>query len=55
MQCEHEHYAELRSIKKLGHAEENDDAEMQVEHEREERENLRRQLKLELAWLEAEK
>ena len=31
MQYEHEHYAELRSIKKLGHSEENDDDEMQIE------------------------
>ena len=44
MQYEKQNYAEVRSIKRLGHAYENDDAEMQIEHEREERENLRRQL-----------
>ena len=38
MQCEHQHYAEVRSLKKLGHAEENDDADMQIEDEREARE-----------------
>ena len=55
MQCEHQHYAELRSIKKLGHYTENDDAEMLIEHEREEREKNRRQLRQELAQLKAEK
>ena len=57
MQYEHQHYAELRSIKKLGYwlPNVNDEAEMQIEDEREEREKHRCQLKQELAQLLAQK
>ena len=53
MQFEHQNYAEVRSLKKLGHVRESDDAEIQVEQDREERETRRRHLKQELAQLEA--
>ena len=55
MQYEHQYYAEVRSIKKLGHISESDDADMLYEHEREEREKHRHQLKQQLAQLEEEK
>ena len=54
MQYEHQNYAELRSIKNLGHATENDDAEMQIVQEREMRENLRSSLQWELEQLRKE-
>ena len=52
MQFEHLHYAEIRSIKKLGHSTENDETEMQIDLEREQREDLRRSLMQQLAKLE---
>ena len=52
MQYEHQNYAEVRSLKKLGHRLESDDAEIQIEQDREERETRRRDLKQELAQLE---
>ena len=55
MQYEHQHYAEVRSIKKLGHMHENDEAEIMRENEREAREKLRRQLKQELSQIQKSK
>ena len=51
MQYEHLHYAELRSVKKLGHITENDDAQNQIDEEREAREKHRNELKQELVKL----
>ena len=55
MQCEHQHYAEVRSLKKLGHRVENDEAYMQIEDEREAREKLRSEMKQELCKLNEDK
>ena len=55
MQYEHLHYAELRSVKKLGHETENDDGQNQIDEEREAREKHRNELKQELEKLQKEK
>ena len=54
MQYERKKYAEIRSIHKLGHATEDDQAELRIDQEREKRENTRSLLKKELAQLLAE-
>ena len=55
MQYEHQHYAEVRSLKKLGHIEKNDDAQNKIDEEREAREKHRSDLKQELVNLQKEK
>ena len=55
MQYEHQRYAEVRSIKKLGHMRENDEAEMVIEEKREAHEEHRLQLMQELAKLKEKK
>jgi len=55
MQYEHQRYAEVRSIKKLGHETENDEAEMVIEEKREAHEEHRRQLMQELSKLKEQK
>ena len=55
MQYEHKHYAELRSIKNLGDLEQDDEADMQLQKEHEEREILRHNIKQELALLSKQK